>query len=497
MAEKPERRVAVSDNLVSVVVPNYNCGAYLEPCLNSLLQQTTRPAQIIVIDDGSQDHSRDVLNRFGDRIQWQGWDTNRGANAARNAGLQLAQSEWVVLADADAVYHDHYLATLLGTATAQDDVVYGPWRVIEAETGQSRNFAAAPYQAEQLWWENYISMCSLVRRSALPDTLRGESGIDDWILWLSMASAGARFRPVRSTSEPLFTAYQRPDGKSVRLRSQWRDYRSEVARQRRQHRGLIGLREPIPVVIPGRECLDLTHECLSHLALYSGLPLEVVYVDNGSQPATVLAIMERAEELGLMLTLVRNATNRQFTVAVNQGLRLAAGRHALCLNTDCFVGPDCVERLYWHLTRSGGKVAAVGPLTGDDGHQSLRLPRRRHHAGVSERLSFDYHDAVEGARVAHGPFRSRDEDILAFFCVFFHAEALAQHGLLDENESTFASGLGADDEWCWRLRRRGWAMKLVMDAYATHLGGQTFERLGIDREALQRRAIERIQQLTT
>ena len=152
-------------------------------------------------------------------------------------------------------------------------------------------------------------------------------------------------------------------------------YLREVARLRRSYAGLIGLDGRISVVIPARDCLDLTERCLRHLAWYAGLPIEVIYVDNGSAPEVPARVAALGGTLGLPLATIRNSSNRQFTAAVNQGLRFAEGRHILCLNNDCFLGPDCLERMYRHLTRSALRVAAVGPLTGDDEAQSIRHPR--------------------------------------------------------------------------------------------------------------------------
>src|SRR5262249_33631410 len=147
-----------------------------------------------------------------------------------------------------------------------------------------------------------------------------------------------------------------------------------VAQCRREHAHLIGLTQPIAVVIPAHDCLDLTQRCLQHLAWYAGLPVDVIYVDNGSPPPVPEQVAEIAKALGLPITIARNSTNEHFTKAVNRGIELAKGKHVLCLNNDCFIAPDCLEHLYWQLARSGQRVAAVGPLTGDREMQSLRHP---------------------------------------------------------------------------------------------------------------------------
>lgn len=93
---------------ISIIVPVYNCSEYLEKCLNSAIRQKIEPKEIICVDDGSTDGSVDILNRFckesKDIIVLR--QENRGAGAARNAGLKVAKGEFVVFLDGDDCYLD-------------------------------------------------------------------------------------------------------------------------------------------------------------------------------------------------------------------------------------------------------------------------------------------------------------------------------------------------------------------------------------------------------
>lgn len=89
---------------VSAVIPTYNYGRYVCDAVDSALAQTYPNMEVIVVDDGSVDDTRQRLEPYGDRIRYI-YQDNRGLSAARNAGIRAARGEWVALLDADDVWH--------------------------------------------------------------------------------------------------------------------------------------------------------------------------------------------------------------------------------------------------------------------------------------------------------------------------------------------------------------------------------------------------------
>ena len=89
--------------LISIVIPVYNGEAYLEACLDSILQQTHNHYEVIAVDDGSTDDSRTICEEYvakDDRLRLV-CQTNAGASAARNRGLKEAVGEYVYFLDSD------------------------------------------------------------------------------------------------------------------------------------------------------------------------------------------------------------------------------------------------------------------------------------------------------------------------------------------------------------------------------------------------------------
>ena len=95
--------------LVSVVIPSYNCGRFLADAIDSVLRQSYPAREIIVVDDGSTDDSRQVLERYGERVRVVA-QRNQGVSAARNTGIEHSRGELVAFLDADDMWHPDKLA---------------------------------------------------------------------------------------------------------------------------------------------------------------------------------------------------------------------------------------------------------------------------------------------------------------------------------------------------------------------------------------------------
>lgn len=474
------QRFEVAGAAVSIVVPTWNCGDYLPGCLDSLLSQTAK-AEVVVVDDASDDQTTEILQSYGDRITVIRHARRRGANAARNTAIAAAQGDLIAFADADNQYERTWLEKLVKAIRSDRTagVAFCGYTKQSADRSCVTN-PAAQWDTDLLWYANYIDMSSIVRRSAIPkDGLHeGFRPFDDWRLWLSLARDGWTGVWV---SEKLFTKHVRKSGKTESSTADPDGRSRDIAAVRREFAELVGLGNPIAVVIPACGCDDLTAKCLEHLGRYSGLPLEVFYIDNGSPLQVIDNVVIAASEADLKLRVIRNRTNLGFTHAVNQGIDAAGHRDVLLLNNDCFVGPGCLENLAREL-KFNQQIAAVGPLTGDDGKQSLKEERIRRLLGLPSSILDALHDPVHVASRLNQQLRSISEPVLSFYCALLRRSALDRFGSLDPQ---FESGLGADDEWCFRVGRAGRQVRVVLNAYAAHLHRSTFERLALERDELQ------------
>jgi glycosyltransferase involved in cell wall biosynthesis len=89
--------------LVSVLINNYNYGRFLRDAIDSALNQTYRNLEVVVVDDGSTDNSREIIASFGDRVI-PVLKENGGQASAFNAGVAVSNGTWICLLDSDDVW---------------------------------------------------------------------------------------------------------------------------------------------------------------------------------------------------------------------------------------------------------------------------------------------------------------------------------------------------------------------------------------------------------
>lgn len=119
--------------MISVIIPVYNAATYLPACLDSVLAQTYRDIEVIVVEDGSTDGSGDICDDYACRDARVSvfHQPNGGPSAARNKGLEMARGEYISFIDCDDVVHEKYLEVLLDEMNRHHaDIVQSPYQII-------------------------------------------------------------------------------------------------------------------------------------------------------------------------------------------------------------------------------------------------------------------------------------------------------------------------------------------------------------------------------
>ena len=141
-----------SNIMISVIIPMYNTGDTIERCLTSLMRQSFRDTEIIVVDDGSTDNGADVVLNMAakdKRIRYIRQE-NRGVSSARNHGLDEAHGEWICFIDSDDEVAEDYLSSMYELMQEMDcDIVMCGYRE-EWENGTRLNVVVSEEQMKSM-----------------------------------------------------------------------------------------------------------------------------------------------------------------------------------------------------------------------------------------------------------------------------------------------------------------------------------------------------------
>lgn len=200
----------MADPLFSVIVPAFNCAAYLQQTIESALGQSIHPdkREIIVVDDGSTDQTPQIAAQFGDAIRYVRQE-NRGVSSARNAGVALARGSYLAFLDADDFWFSPRLQLAEEMLRGSSGIFLTSDLFLErAGKLDTVSFYASPGRqalfeldsAAQLEFaieDNFITYMTIVPREAVLRAGGFDTGLrygEDWDLWLRLLESGLAVR---------------------------------------------------------------------------------------------------------------------------------------------------------------------------------------------------------------------------------------------------------------------------------------------------------------
>ena len=181
---------------LSVIMPVYNAEKYIGEAIRSVLEQTIKNFELIVIDDGSTDNSSNEIQSIGDnRIKLYKNDRNRGIVYSRNRGLLLAAGEYIGMLDADDVaYPEKFEKQIAFLEQNKDFGMVGSWANFIDENGKqlpgSWKLKASPEMIPSIMlFKNYFLQSAVLYRK---DCIRkfsfreGYDILEDYLIWLEI-----------------------------------------------------------------------------------------------------------------------------------------------------------------------------------------------------------------------------------------------------------------------------------------------------------------------
>ena len=465
--------------LVSIIIPTYNRPDFLKKALESIVTQTYKNIEAIVINDAGKDVS-DIIDTFQGRltVKYLSNTLNQDRAAARNTAIKHASGQYIAYLDDDDVFYPDHIETALKVLTTTDyKVVYtDACRACQIKDGNSYKTIKkdVPYSIDYtkgIFYKTNITpiLCVVHDRACLEGVGMFDeslSVLEDWDLWIRMAEKYDFYHIKKVTCEFSW----REDGTSTTSNKA-----GEFARVRRliyeryskQIQALTAQQKIVSIIMLTWNALDYTKKCVNSIQHHTSYPHEIIFVDNASTDGTVEYLRNLVKEHS-NYKLIENQENRGFAAGNNQGVAAASGEYVLLLNNDVLVSVGWLESLVESLEKDE-KIGMVGPITNSiSGRQMVSSIPYTDDAG--------FHEFSQKIRKAcYGRLTPRYR--IAGFAVLLKKSLYEEVGGLDES---FGTGNYEDDDLCLKIREKGYVIMVDESVFIHHYRSQTFIENKID-----------------
>jgi GT2 family glycosyltransferase/glycosyltransferase involved in cell wall biosynthesis/Tfp pilus assembly protein PilF len=498
----------------SIIIPTFNKLDLTRNCLLALQKNT--PAgdyEIIVVDNASTDGTVEFLKNEeqAGRLRAVLNSENAGFARACNQGACAARGKYILFLNNDTEVHPGWLAPLVALANADPAVaavgaklLYPDGKIQHAGVALADCSGHDPLLAFHLFakekadiapanerriYQAVTAACMLARKSHF-DAAGGFdeeywNGYEDVDLclrfqergWLTVYEPASVVTHHESQSGP--ERFRRAAENVQRFHRKWLekaspDFIIDKDGNRPAQTAILRPYAPlsaklVSILILAHNQLRDTRQCVASIEKHTAPPHELILIDNGSTDGTGQFFRDYATQHSHVRVILNHA-NLGFSAGNNQGLACARGDFILLLNNDTVVTPGWLERMLAALERHPD-CGLVGPVS-----NSVSGPQR-------VAVNYSNLDRLDNFaaqwRAAHAG-QSAETARLVGFCLLLRRAVLEKIGGLD---ARFGSGNFEDDDFCLRAALAGFKLRMVLDAFVHHTGGQTFKGAGIDYRA--------------
>ncbi len=188
-----------ADPVVSVVIAAYNAAGFIRRCLDSALSQTLQSVEVIVVNDGSKDMTRQIAEQeYSGRVKLLN-QSNAGVSRARNAGIREAKGRYIAFLDADDWWEPSKLELQVRCMEEYPEATANYTGLIVVDVASGEQSLSSPRDPHTLWpllrWCNpgIVPSSVMVRSTTLAEVGGFNEGLlasEDWELWFKLIQRG-------------------------------------------------------------------------------------------------------------------------------------------------------------------------------------------------------------------------------------------------------------------------------------------------------------------
>ena len=469
---------------VSVIMPTYNREKIIKRAISSVIAQTYKNWELIVIDDAGKDKTYDVIKKIADeRIHYIYSESNGGAAGARNVGIKKSKGDYIAYLDSDNEWDPNFILIMVHQMEENHaDIAYCAQRLLDDTTGKERGIRYSSFNRAFLENRNYIDLNTLVhsrelinRYGAFRSDMRR---LVDWDLLLRLT-----LEKTPITIPCILSDYY--EGRSDQVTNQ-ENLRKALAqldhalkskpiqldglKAIKQEGALFAINIPkqpvkfrrkVSIIIPSYQVLPYLRVCVESIVKYTPENwFNLIIVDNNSDQ-DVQKYLQSIGKTGKIITCF-NEKNMGFSYAVNRGIELSEpDSDIILLNNDAVVTPDWLEAL-WRVKDDFEDVGLIVPrqtLLPHTKTMNVHVPFCRPERELDVNVSIHHDNIIEYIRT---PIKGYIELSFApFFAAYIPREVIELIGPLDhENGPHYRS----DRLYCEKVRSLG--KKIIYTPYS-------------------------------
>lgn len=337
--------------LVSVIMPVYNREDLISNAIESVLNQSYKNLELIIVNDNSSDNTVEKIEEFNDeRLILINNNTNKGVSKSRNIGLNESRGKYIMYLDSDNDWEKDYVKCTVGAYNLIDDAdaVYSGQYIYEKDRNNLRYIRYGTINKGLLSNRNYIDLNCF---SHTREIFEREGGFDeslkrfvDWDLILKYMTYGKIYSVPFIMSNYYNNIAENSISNNVKLLNQSEKVLDKQKERLNSKQYDFEMKHGVSVIIPSYESLNDLKECLNSLFSLDAPWMEIIVVDNNSSEDVIRYLVGLKDENKIKLIL--NKENLGFTYAVNQAIELSDIRNdILLLNNDAIVTKNAIPLL--------------------------------------------------------------------------------------------------------------------------------------------------------